>query len=111
MGPLVAAFLAMVFVERPYYNEPGYEYRPNKEQEEAYNRAIEPHTINHALLNYLPPNAMDPLWADVIQAHFEQKGEKILQTVNQWGSLPNSQVTAKLRKQLEDALKTRKIFN
>lgn len=107
----MAVFLAMVFVERPYYNEPGYEYRPSKEQEEAYNRNIEPHTINHALLSYLPPNTIDPLWADVIHAHFEQKGDKILQTVNKWGSLPNSNVTAKLRKQLEDALKTHKTTN
>ncbi|KAJ4301981.1 hypothetical protein N0V88_002112 [Collariella sp. IMI 366227] len=50
---ILVSIQSMIFNEKPYYNEPGYETKPNDARCEAYNREIEPHTVRVAMKEWL----------------------------------------------------------
>ncbi|KAK3995544.1 hypothetical protein QBC44DRAFT_319748 [Cladorrhinum sp. PSN332] len=106
ISQILLSIQSMIFVEYPYYNEPGFESKPSKEFEESYNRGIEPSTIQYAILPWLPPNKVNPLWSDVIRKHFEVNGDTILKNAKTWKDLKDSKMPADLNRILEDALKS-----
>ncbi|KAG9379129.1 NMT1 N-myristoyl transferase [Pyrenophora tritici-repentis] len=76
---------AMVLCEEPWYNEPGREtqYRSGKNSPSgAYNADIRKLTVRYALLDWL--DKPSSLWQDVVDYHFKEHGNAILQTVEQW---------------------------
>lgn len=83
---VVISLQAMIFCEEPWYNEPGreiaYNGGPGKGPAAAYNRTIREYTVRHAMLTWLdrPPQ----LWQAVVEFHFKQNANNILQTVEQW---------------------------
>lgn len=50
----------MVFNDKPYYNEPGFEYHGASNQVEAYNRNIERLTVQHAIVPWLTERLASP---------------------------------------------------
>ncbi|KAK4164274.1 putative baculoviral IAP repeat-containing protein [Cladorrhinum sp. PSN259] len=105
ISQILISIQSMIFVEFPYYNEPGYEHRPSTEQAEKYNRDIEPFVIRHGMLDWLAPNAVNPLWSDIVRKHFEVNGDKILDKVRVWASFNDTKITFDLDEKLEKALK------
>lgn len=88
---------AMVFVDEPYYNEPGRERSPNKANSEAYNAKIREYTVQHVMLHWLhqlklatpqeapKPDRQDhPIWGAVIREHFKANGTAIMETTKKW---------------------------
>jgi hypothetical protein len=76
----------MILCEEPWYNEPGREaaYQRGNEQSPtvSYNQTIRQHTVRTAMLEWL--NKTPPLWKDVVDQHFTENANKILQTVLDW---------------------------
>ena len=69
---------SMIFVELPFFNEPGYGApNPNNPQSKVYNAAVRVNTIKWAMNNMInhPPEA----FKDVILTHFRMKRDYILQ--------------------------------
>ncbi|KAK4226417.1 hypothetical protein QBC38DRAFT_419266 [Podospora fimiseda] len=104
ISQVLLSIQSMIFVENPYYNEPGYENRPMQSASDQYNRRIEPATIQHAMMPWLPPNEVNPLWADVIQKHFEVNGHEIAMNTRKWMGVANTGVTMDILKNLEKGL-------
>ncbi|KAM7189551.1 hypothetical protein V8F20_010090 [Naviculisporaceae sp. PSN 640] len=50
---LMVSIQAMIFVERPFYNEPGYEGSINHRESDKYNRGIQEHTVRSAMIYWL----------------------------------------------------------
>ncbi|KAL2127957.1 hypothetical protein VTI74DRAFT_9922 [Chaetomium olivicolor] len=50
---VLVSIQSMIFNDQPYYNEPGYEYKPNDARSEAYNRDIEHNTVKVAMHDWL----------------------------------------------------------
>lgn len=50
----------MIFVEEPWYNEPGREEMPNKTSSKRYNIQIQGYTIEHAMLGWLTDRLAPP---------------------------------------------------
>lgn len=73
---------ALVLVEKPYYNEPGFDESPDKGECEEYSQQQRFNTIRHALLPSLrsPP----PHFAPVLKEHFARKRGQILETCQSW---------------------------
>jgi hypothetical protein len=51
----------MVFNDKPYYNEPGFEYHGASNQVESYNRNVERLTVQHAILPWLTERLVSPV--------------------------------------------------
>ena len=77
---------SLIFIEEPYFNEPGYETKIDtdigKSESDNYNIKIYPETVNHAMIGMInnPPNG----FADVVKNHFKYKKYEIIQTLNKW---------------------------
>ncbi|CAO2657333.1 Nn.00g034590.m01.CDS01 [Neocucurbitaria sp. VM-36] len=90
---VVISLQAMIFCEEPWYNEPGREiaYHRSSEHDPAtrYNQKIREHTVRHAMLTWLDDSPQ--LWQAVVDFHFKQNANKILQTVEEWAKqkVPN----------------------
>ncbi|KAK4178765.1 putative baculoviral IAP repeat-containing protein [Triangularia setosa] len=103
---ILVSIQSMVFVENPYFNEPGYENRPDLAQSESYNRDKENLTLQYAIIPWLSvldkawkPQPSDlvtladcRIWGDIVLKHFELKGSTILAKVKEWQSKPNMQM-------------------
>jgi hypothetical protein len=102
----------MVFCDEPYYNEPGREAALNAAASDAENRALQGHTVEHAMLfwlNKLPLSTgkaavmasteLDmQIWGDVVWKHFETHGKQMLETVKGWkGKRMVSELTTGLK--------------
>ena len=73
---------SLIFVDHPFYNEPGYESRPDDNRSNAYSANIMASTVQWAMLDQLrsPPN----YFADAIKSHFRERGDAVLETVRRW---------------------------
>jgi ubiquitin-protein ligase len=91
---------AMIFVDEPWYNEPGRERIPNKSASEMYNAKIREHTVQYAVLHWLhqenqatpqegpkPERQDHPIWGAVIREHFKANGNAIMETTKMWKEL------------------------
>jgi len=84
---VLVSLQAMILCEEPWYNEPGREVSYGRTEgydpaSQAYNRRIREQTVRHALLTWL--DKTPELWKDVVEEHFKQSADKILQTVTVW---------------------------
>ncbi|KAK4118741.1 hypothetical protein N657DRAFT_326782 [Parathielavia appendiculata] len=60
---ILVSIQAMIFNDKPYHNEPGYEYHEPeqyKKQIEQYNRQVEQKTVDHAILGWLTERLASP---------------------------------------------------
>lgn len=61
---VMVSIQAMIFVERPYYNEPGLQGRVNHAQSQNYNRRTQKATITHAMTYWLTDRLGTPARVD-----------------------------------------------
>jgi ubiquitin-protein ligase len=91
--PQVSTFLqviisiqSLIFVEQPYFNEPGYESSidtpKGKQNSFNYNDERRYQTLRVAIVNQIK-NSPEP-YKDFIKKHFEMKKDEINKVVNQW---------------------------
>ena len=92
---------SMIFCDKPWYNEPGRETRPNEAASRAYSGEIQGYTIRLALLGWLQPQSatastsakvpvpeplppFESIWTNVVHKHFEANSRDIDKTVAGW---------------------------
>ena len=96
---VLVSIQSLIFVDEPYFNEPGYEKimytDKGKESSKAYNDNIKLCTIMWAMINQLtnPPEE----YKEIIFEHFKIKKHDIIQKIDEWSNDINS--THKLFKQ------------
>ena len=77
---------SLIFIDEPYFNEPGHERSINTEQgkktSKEYNKNIKFNNLTWAMVDMLkkPPKGFE----NVINMHFKLKGNKILSEVKKW---------------------------
>jgi ubiquitin-protein ligase len=90
---LMVSIQSLIFVEQPYFNEPGYEVdmdTPHGKQENMqYNEVIRVATIRWAMTEQL--RNPSPGFEDVIKTHFKLKQDVIIKQIRGW--LKDAQVT------------------
>ncbi|KAI8900578.1 ubiquitin-conjugating enzyme/RWD-like protein [Globomyces pollinis-pini] len=102
---VILSIQAMIFVTRPYFNEPGYGDPTNSAECLSYNRDVRWNTVRHAMIGNLknPPVGFE----DVVKTFFELKKKRIIQQLNAWKELdcnhqpPFSLEATKLQNELE----------
>jgi len=81
---------AMILCEEPWYNEPGREghRRPGQEnpRSKSYNHTVRMLTVRHAILGWVAKPRDWQLWNGVVNQHFKQNGNRILETVSKWAT-------------------------
>ncbi|VBB75947.1 Putative baculoviral IAP repeat-containing protein [Podospora comata] len=116
---VLVSIQSMIFVERPYYNEPGYEIVPNHAGSEAYDRNIECDTVYHAIMPWLQALGNSPstsqysntaspadcqIWGDIALKHLQLQKPAILAKVREWSRKSSSRVSGSMVSMLEKAL-------
>eukprot|EP00775_Hariotina_reticulata_P008949 gene8949-9125_t len=83
---VLVSLQSMVFVDDPYYNEPGFEssrHTPRGQQQAvAYNQSIRLETARHAILAAL--QRPDPAFKEALQLHFSLKQQSVKQMLEIW---------------------------
>ena len=98
---MLVSIQALIFVEQPYFNEPGYERDMGssygRSQSDTYNQNIQHETVRVAMIGMLqdPPFGFE----EIIRQHFKLKKEELKDQLAKW-SVQISQV-AQLQKALE----------
>ena len=75
---------SLIFVEKPYWNEPGYDVNSPSQQTQSkqYDRQIRAATLKVAILGQMKnPSAM---FTDCINDHFRLKKRRILEQLDEW---------------------------
>ena len=82
-----------ILVEHPYFNEPGwqnqYKTPSGMKNSEEYNQKVKIFTLQHAMLDLLEENNYAE-FKDVIQSHFKNKKDKIINICNTWSNENNA---------------------
>jgi ubiquitin-protein ligase len=98
---------SLIFVEDPYFNEPGHESFINtnqgKNKSKEYNENIQMYTMEWALLNQI----LNPIeeYKDVIIQHFKLKRENIIKTCELWINNTTNTITKnKMQKILNELI-------
>lgn len=83
---VLVSIQSMVFCEKPFYNEPGHEHRPDGEYlSRRYNARFQASTIYHAMIEWI--NIMDrSIWKPVIEKHFVETAQKCMSLSNRWAN-------------------------
>lgn len=83
---ILISLQAMILCEEPWYNEPGRELKHRRKDgldpSAIYNQKIRMYTIRYAILTWL--DKPSSLWEDVVDMHFRQNANTILQTAEAW---------------------------
>lgn len=78
---------AQILVEHPYFNEPGFQNQyktpSGMKNSEDYNQKVKTFTLEHAMLDLLEDNKYVE-FKDIIQSHFKNKKDKIIEICNKW---------------------------
>jgi ubiquitin-protein ligase len=83
---ILMSISSLILIDKPYFNEPGYERDINTARGEtvakAYNEKLMPSTIEWAMIDMIrnPP----PGYEEIIKTHFKYKGCKIIETIDSW---------------------------
>jgi baculoviral IAP repeat-containing protein 6 len=83
---VMVSIQSLIFIEEPYFNEPGFEKTINtnegNKKSKSYNKNIHSKTIELAMINMInnPPQGFE----EVIQEHFKMKKDEILKTTSIW---------------------------
>jgi len=103
---VLVSIQSLIMVERPYYNEPGYESQmgtySGEKQSKAYVDNIRVQTIRWAMVDQLKNPS--PGYEDAIKTHFKLKKQVIYREIQQWLK-DSSSAQAKLITEQFDALK------
>lgn len=85
---------SLIFVDKPFFNEPGYEPgdAANQRQSEQYDRQIRAATLKVAIL--LQMKNPSPLFRDVIIDHFRLKKLSLLEQLDRWEAIEKQQDVA-----------------
>ncbi|KAG7094415.1 hypothetical protein E1B28_008014 [Marasmius oreades] len=84
---VLVSIQSMIFVEGPYFNEPGYgSVDLKKPASISYNRNVEAQTSRWAIVDWLKDEHKDGLWAEVIAAHFLIRKDEIREQLHKWTS-------------------------
>jgi ubiquitin-protein ligase len=106
---LLISIQSLIFCEKPYFNEPGYESTYNSEQgkfkSDEYNKQIQYNSIDLAIIEQINNPIED--FKDDIYTHFNFKRNEIINTFNKW--LKTNKSLENLRDRLLDALDRVKI--
>lgn len=77
---IIISIQSLIFVEEPYFNEPGYEIEIGTEEGKyksiAYNEDIYLNTIKYAIIDQI--NNINSEFSNVIQLHFKYKKDEII---------------------------------
>ena len=101
---------SLIFVEKPYFNEPSYESSMNtaagETQSEAYSAPLLKATVLYAMLQQMekPPKGFEA----VVSSHFALKKDSILKQMQSWKK-KNAEIDA-LIPQLKAALDKQKVM-
>ena len=83
---VLVSIQSLIFVEDPYFNEPGYErdmHTTNgKERSFKYNEIRRKATVEYAICDMI--NTVPSYFKDVVEKHFEIKKDEIKETVGKW---------------------------
>merc|ERR1719261_2151863 len=98
---------SLIFVDNPYYNEPGYEHEMHTEysqrESKAYNDNIYQGNLRHAILTQIQRPSL--IWTDVIQNHFELKREEIIKQCEA-NADDTTDATTEVKKSILQVIKT-----
>ena len=83
---ILLSISSLIFIDKPYFNEPGYEKDINTARGEKtsteYNEKLMPSTIEWAMIDMIR-NPL-PGYEEIIKTHFKYKGCKIIETIDGW---------------------------
>lgn len=79
---VLVSIQSLILCDQPFYNEPGYESRPDEKESNRYSATVMEETVRWAMLDQLrsPP----AYFAEAIRAHFRERGDAVLETVRRW---------------------------
>jgi len=86
---VIISIQSLIFIEQPYFNEPGYEKNINtpegNKRSNEYNLKRMKETMRWAMLEMIknPPKGFE----EVIKIHFQYKKEEILKQLDEWNKL------------------------
>ncbi|KAJ3268472.1 hypothetical protein HDV01_002730 [Terramyces sp. JEL0728] len=85
---VIISIQSMIFVNRPYFNEPGYGEPVDTPESKSYNGNVRVNVVKHAMIGQLvnPPGN----FKEVVQNHFRLKRDRILKQVEVWQEYPES---------------------
>ena len=85
---LLVSIQSMIFVQEPFYNEPGWERlrsTPDGQRAAAaYNRIVRRGTVKYALLDALRDTRLTLPFAHVVRQHCNQRASNIVQRTHRW---------------------------
>lgn len=88
LSQLLISIQSMIFVEQPYFNEPGYEKFYGTQRgdimSKEYNRAIRLFTMTYAMADLIEKPEQYPECADLFAAHFKRVKDRIMVTISTW---------------------------
>lgn len=73
----------MVFVEKPYYNEPGLETHTDPKASKKYDARVMQLAVQHAMLDW-HARRHDAIWGSLVRQHFLTNGSAIMKTAMKW---------------------------
>ena len=98
---------SLIFIDEPYFNEPGHERsmntEPGKKASKEYNKNVKFNNLTWAMVDMLkkPPKGFE----SVIETHFKLKSNKILSEVGKWASDASNVSTFNAKfKELQNAI-------
>jgi len=104
---VLVSIQSLIFVDLPYFNEPGYESSMNEPEGKAesnkYNQVISIATAQWAMLDMLrnPPKGFE----EIVKAHFILRREEVLKDLAKWHKLDkDNQAWKKMNKEIYDEL-------
>lgn len=87
---VLVSIQSMIFCDKPFFNEPGNEHRPNVQQtSRRYNSTIHASTMYHAMIEWMN-NCERSIWKDVIIKHFVEQAPKVMGASQRWSREANS---------------------
>ena len=89
---ILLSIQSQILVDHPYFNEPGFQNQyktpTGTNNSEEYNKQIRLFTMQHAILDLIEDNKYSE-FKDVIQSHFKNKKNKIIEICNKWSETNN----------------------
>ena len=106
---VLVSIQSMIFIEEPFFNEPGYEAMQGSAagqlQSDAYSAAIRLGTLQFAILAVLREPKLAAGLEDVVALHFRAQRQSILQQCDEWqamqGGAALAPCIAQIRAELE----------
>lgn len=97
---ILVSISALILIDKPYFNEPGYEADMNTERgrslSKTYNEKLMPSTIEWAMVDMIrnPPHGYE----EIIKTHFKYKSSNISETINKWlNECTNKEIQQKIQ--------------